>query len=71
MTEIRGVFIGEYHVRDGGNFLFNCEPLNEFARADGFSGWAEMKAWFSKQYGLPYSGYLHKWRLKEKEINNG
>lgn len=38
---------------------------DEFARADGFSDWAEMKAWFEKSYELPlhaFGGELIVWR---------
>jgi len=42
------------------------ERLDYFSKADGFSGGEEMVAWFEKQYGLPFFGYLHEWKLLDK-----
>jgi hypothetical protein len=39
--------------------------LDIFARADGFNDGAEMVEWFRSMYGLPFEGYVHKWRLHE------
>lgn len=36
--------------------------LETFARADGFGSWEEMRAWFDKQHGLPFTGELNKWK---------
>ena len=38
--------------------------FDEFARADGFKNYEEMKTWFDRLYGLPFSGWLHVWELK-------
>lgn len=35
---------------------------SDFARADGFSDFQEMKDWFDHQHGLPFSGLLIEWR---------
>lgn len=35
--------------------------LNDFAKADGFSGWQEMRDWFARTHGLPFTGVLLKW----------
>lgn len=37
------------------------EDLDKFAIADGFQDWREMKAWFRKTHGLPFSGQLIMW----------
>ena len=72
LTEIRSVYIVDNYVYvQSGDEYFTTEKLDEFARTDGFRNWVEMKAWFSNQYGLPYSGCMHKWKPKEKEIKNG
>jgi hypothetical protein len=42
------------------------KELDSLAIADGFSGGEEMVAWFEKQYGLPFFGYLHEWKLLDK-----
>lgn len=34
---------------------------DEFARADGFASWPEMRDWFDKVHGLPFDGYLIRW----------
>lgn len=38
-----------------------CGDLDAFARADGFSGWAGMTAWFINEHGLPFHGDLVMW----------
>ena len=35
--------------------------LNRFARMDGFSDWADMRAWFDETHGLPFRGQLITW----------
>lgn len=38
------------------------ENLDNFALADGFADWAEMKTFWQKEHGmLPFSGMLIKW----------
>jgi hypothetical protein len=39
-------------------------PVDEFARADGFKDYEDMKAWFREMYGLPFIGRLVKWQLR-------
>lgn len=46
-------------------------PLDAFARADGFDDREEMTAWFEKQYGLPFVGYLHKWVVSNIKVRGG
>lgn len=36
--------------------------LDEFARRDGFTDFADMKAWFGETHGLPFIGQLIEWR---------
>ncbi len=60
-TDGKRVLIGDSAL------LLSPDSLDKFARADGFSDFSEMVEWFSKQYGLPYCGYLHQWKPKEKE----
>ena len=36
--------------------------LDEFARRDGFTDFADMKAWFNETHGLPFIGQLIAWR---------
>ena len=44
---------------------YTNQLADEFARADGFSNFEEMKTWFDSQYSLPFTGWLHVWGLKE------
>lgn len=39
--------------------------MDSFARNDGFANAGEMFNWFSKQYGLPFEGWLYRWRLNK------
>jgi hypothetical protein len=35
--------------------------LDAFARADGFKDWPDMRAWFHREHGLPFTGILIQW----------
>ncbi|WP_306131094.1 hypothetical protein [Roseovarius sp. MMSF_3350] len=35
--------------------------MDIFAQADGFIDWQDMRDWFQKTHGLPFSGVLIKW----------
>ena len=37
------------------------KPNNQFAIADGFRSWDEMRVWFRDNHGLPFEGLLIKW----------
>ena len=39
----------------------DLDTLNRFAREDGFKDWVEMKAWWLKIHGLPWTGNLIEW----------
>jgi len=41
--------------------------LDEFALRDGFESFKEMKGWFEKEHGLPFSGILIRWELVNEE----
>lgn len=38
------------------------EEANRFAIADGFQSWAEMRAWFENEHGLPFDGVVLYWK---------
>ena len=38
---------------------------DDFARRDGFKDMAGMVDWFEKQHGLPFNGWLIRWRLNK------
>jgi hypothetical protein len=39
----------------------HVEDLNDFAKADGFASFEEMRAWFTEQHGLPFEGMTTYW----------
>ena len=41
--------------------LFEGEDLERFAHEDGFACWADMRAWFEKAHGLPFTGQMIRW----------
>ena len=41
--------------------------LDDFARADGFASFEDMKAWFRETHGLPFVGQLIRWGAPRKE----
>lgn len=42
----------------------NTPSADAFARADGFTHWGDMLAWFEREHGLPFDGILILWTLK-------
>lgn len=52
----QGLQIAHTYLTDGAG-------LDAFARADGFAGWAEMRDWFDRRYGLPFAGECIEWRF--------
>ena len=40
--------------------------MDDFARADGFKDFEDMKSWFRKTHGLPFIGQLIQWRPQTK-----
>ena len=60
-TGVLPVFITEVHLQLAHKRL--SEPdADRFARADGFVDYAAMKAFFRKQYGLPFRAEAISWR---------
>jgi hypothetical protein len=41
--------------------IASAPDRDAFARADGFADWPEMRAWFSAEHGLPFSGIVIFW----------
>lgn len=50
-------------IREDGITLGNhpTVDIDDFARADGFKDFSDMKAWFEKTHGLPFIGRLIAW----------
>ncbi len=62
-TEVAQVQIVEYGVVIYCSTLVGVSAM-WFASEDGFADFVEMREWFAKQHGLPFSGYLYKWELR-------
>ncbi len=50
---LRAFWMGEHNRMD---------LLNAFSRSDGFANWAEMKAFFQAEHGLPFEGSMAVWK---------
>lgn len=47
-------------------------PRDDFAKLDGFDSFAEMREWFDRQHGLPFTGTLYSWELiKPRRVKTG
>jgi uncharacterized protein YqfB (UPF0267 family) len=42
--------------------LLDLSHLDRLAIDDGFKNFSDMTLWFAKTHGLPFSGYLIKWK---------
>lgn len=62
VTSVRSITIntvgGYVTMRSGEKVKIRRE---NFARADGFLDWYDMREWFLERYGLPFSGVLISW----------
>ncbi len=47
--------------------IAGLEPLDAFARLDGFWDWDELRDWFGKTHGLPFEGWLIRWKNPEQQ----
>ena len=61
-TSVSHVGIGTGGVESNGRvMLFGSPAADDFARADGFADFAEMREWFQGAHGLPFLGELISW----------
>lgn len=60
-----GLYMDNYKLQPGGGNQYpNPKEFdNDFARADGFEDFMSMYFWFQNTHGLPFEGYLIKWKL--------
>lgn len=65
-----GICTGVTPVKIHENFLIlekkkitAAAVLKNFAVRDGHESWQSLTEWFEKRYGLPFSGWLHEWRI--------
>lgn len=61
ITEVHPVFITP-HGLSVNRQLLTLADTEAFARADGFSDWANMRTWFEVEHGLPFEGILIRWK---------
>jgi hypothetical protein len=59
-----------FAVSVGGRRLDEVEG-DDFARADGFYDAADMRDWFLRQYGLPFTGHVITWGERERDNGGG
>ena len=53
------------HPRPALTLQILASEAEEYARADGFSGFDAMHDWFQKTHGLPFEGFLIRWEAPE------
>ena len=58
ITEVGIVTIDDYSITVKGF----AEPVEDFAKDDGFESFEEMVKWFSETHGLPFEGIVIKWK---------
>jgi hypothetical protein len=73
-TRVRPVEIDYTGIKiEGRNLIAGAAPAyqgapdperydGDFARADGFDSFQDMREWFERQHGLPFNGFLIEWR---------
>jgi hypothetical protein len=68
ISDVAPITINPYSLTIGAEYL-GIDPLGynaryDFARADGFSCWEEMRDWFETEHGLPFDGIVIFWSVK-------
>lgn len=58
--EVHQITIDQYGVNLSGEWLRDRQRAN-FAKADGFEDFGDMKEFFNREHGLPFEGLLYKW----------
>ena len=59
--------VTKVRISESGVIAFGGEirGLDDFAIYDGFNNWSEMKSFFRDTYGLPFTGFMHRWHWPE------
>ena len=55
------IVIADDGIKVGGRVL-DARERHELAVADGFADWPGMRDFFAETHGLPFEGYLYRWR---------
>lgn len=66
VMEVAWISVQSQGVDLRGRFLWQSRDdlaLRELANSDGFDTWSEMRDWFATTHGLPFTGWLIRWRL--------
>ena len=66
ITEVSMVDITE----DGIVVNSYAEPCDDFARADGFRDFLELRDWFRETHGLPFEGVLIRWTNAQDQVRH-
>lgn len=69
LRESRVTRVATFEIKKTGIIVAGyAEPMDDFARADGFADFFEMRDWFQAQHGLPFYGIVIYWqKLKGSE----
>ena len=59
-TDVRSITINRGTLEIDGSVMMS-DTATRFAIADGFRDYGDMVAFFERQYGLPFSGYVINW----------
>lgn len=50
--------------------LTDEKELDHLSRLDGFKNWEDMRSWWIKTHGLPFTGSIIYWNHFRKEATN-
>lgn len=64
ITAVVAIEISEDQIHYDNFLCVARHNLDNFANADGFKGWIEMREWFRAEHGLPFKGILIQWEPK-------
>jgi hypothetical protein len=62
-THVRDIRISKNQIQIE-KMKLSPQQMDLLARDDGFSGFAEMREWFSQTHALPFRGQIYRWTLE-------
>ena len=63
ITGVMPIFINSVGIHIGKTGSWHVVNMEDFAKADGFTSWEEMRDWFESTHSLPFKGILIQWEL--------
>lgn len=63
------IFISSTDIHLGVGKFWKFPDVQDFAKADGFQSWEEMRDWFQSTHSLPFDGVLIQWELTSSPSN--